>query len=77
MILGCSRSLNQAGRLVLAAALTVNKYLGTLFVTIPAVKYRYLILTENLHFLHSLARAKEDATEAEVQVKNLWNVNVF
>lgn len=77
MILGCSRSLNQAGRLVLAAALTVNKYLGTLFVTILAVKYRYLILTENLYFLHSLARAKEDATEAEAQVKNLWNVNVL
>lgn len=70
MVLGCPRSLNQAGRLVLAADLTVNKYLGTLFVTISAVKYRYLIQTENLHFSHSLA-------EAEVQVKNLQNVNVL
>lgn len=45
--------------------------------TILAVKYRRLIQIGNLHFVHSLARAKEDATEATVQVRNLWNVNVL
>ena len=75
--LGRSRSLNQAGRRVPAAALPVNRYLGTLFVTILAVKYRHLIQIGNSHFPHSLARVKEDTTEAAVQIRNLWNVNVL
>lgn len=54
-----------------------KQVLGTLFMTILAVKYRHLIQTGNLHFSHSLARAKEDATEAAVQIRNLWNVNVL
>ena len=44
-----------------------------LLLTILVVKYRHLSQTGNSH---SLARVEEDATEAAVQVKNLWNVTV-
>lgn len=63
------RSLNWAGDLVLAAVLTVHRYLGTLLVTI---QLKTGIQTGNLHISHSLARAK-----ALVPIRNLCNVNVL
>ena len=57
----------------LAGGFFTTEPLGSPFVTIFVVKYRHLSQTGNSR---SLARVEEDATEAAVQVKNLWNVTV-
>lgn len=59
------------------SVLVANRYIGTIFMTVPAVKYRRLIQTGSVHFLHSLVRAKEDAKKVAAQTEHLWNVNAL
>ena len=74
-LFGCPRSLNREGSLVLAAAFTVNRYLGAFFVTILAVKYKHLIQTGNSHFSHCLGRAHMlQKQQSRLGICGMWTV---